>query len=107
MDWDEVKHEYETTSATLKSLAEKYQVKATTLRSRKNREHWQRATKKVATRRNGVATQISNELEANSELNEKQKLFCLFICNDLTQRGRIRKPMTVVTRLPILVGRHC
>ncbi|GIQ95203.1 terminase small subunit [Lactiplantibacillus plantarum] len=78
MDWDTVKHEYETTTATLAALAEKYQVKATTLRSRKNREHWQRATKKVATRRNGVATQISNELEANSELNEKQKLFCLF-----------------------------
>lgn len=71
MDWDTVKHEYETTTATLAALAEKYQVKATTLRSRKNREHWQRATKKVA-------TQISNELEANSELNEKQKLFCLF-----------------------------
>ncbi|QJP84932.1 terminase small subunit [Lactiplantibacillus plantarum] len=78
MDWNRVKQEYETSSTTLKSLAEKYQVKATTLRSRKNREHWQRATKKVATRRNNVATQISDELEANSELNEKQKLFCLF-----------------------------
>ncbi|RDG27573.1 terminase [Lactiplantibacillus plantarum] len=78
MDWNRVKQEYETSSTTLKSLAEKYQVKATTLRSRKNREHWQRATKKVATRHNNVATQISDELEANSELTEKQKLFCLF-----------------------------
>lgn len=78
MDWNRVKQEYETSSTTLKSLAEKYQVKATTLRSRKNREHWQRATKKVATRHNNVATQISDELEANSKLTEKQKLFCLF-----------------------------
>ena len=78
MDWNRVKQEYETSSTTLKSLAEKYQVKATTLRSRKNREHWQRATKKVATRHNNVATQISDELEANSELTDKQKMFCLY-----------------------------
>lgn len=78
MDWSEVKHEYETTDATLKSLAERYDVKPSTLRSRKNREHWQRETKKVATRRNDVATPAVEQLEANNDLTEKQKLLCLF-----------------------------
>ena len=78
MDWKRIKHEYETTDATLKDLAERHNVKPSTLRSRKNREHWQRATEKVAMRRNDVATPVVKQLEANSELTDKQKLFCLF-----------------------------
>ncbi|AVK62558.1 terminase [Lactobacillus sp. CBA3605] len=78
MDWKKIKHEYETTDVTLKELAERHNVKPSTLRSRKNREHWQHATKKIATRRNNVATPVVEQLEANSELTDKQKLFCLF-----------------------------
>jgi uncharacterized protein YjcR len=57
MDWDAIRKEFETTSITMKALAEKYGVKDSTIRSRKNREGWQRnATKKKATQRKNVAT---------------------------------------------------
>lgn len=78
MNWEEIRHEYETTDATPKELAERYHVKASTLRSRKNREHWQRKPKKVATQRNAVATHVAKKLNKNASLTEKQKQFCLF-----------------------------
>jgi len=78
MNWEEIRHEYETTDATPKELAERYRVKPSTLRSRKNREHWQRKSKKVATRRNNVATHVAKKLNNNGSLTEKQKRFCLF-----------------------------
>lgn len=56
-NWNEIKKEYETSSITLKSLAEKYEVKLGTLKSRKSREKWSRdATKKDATQNKKVAT---------------------------------------------------
>lgn len=80
MNWEEIRRDYESTDITMKDLADKHGVKPSTLRSRKNREDWQRnATKKVATRRNtNVATQKAvAELQENNELNERQKQFCL------------------------------
>lgn len=61
MNWEKIRNEYESTNMTLKTLAEKYGVKDSTLRSRKNREKWQRndATqhkKNVATLKKNVAT---------------------------------------------------
>jgi len=52
-NWDEIRKEWETTKVTFKSLAEKYEVKDSTIRSRKNREKWQRND---ATQRKNVAT---------------------------------------------------
>lgn len=41
-NWKAIRKEYETTSITMKDLAEKHNVKYSTLRSRKSRENWQR-----------------------------------------------------------------
>lgn len=89
--WDKIRDDFETSDATPKELAEKYGVKVTTLRSRKSREHWQRsgdappATKKprnVATRNENVALQrnavAAADMVESSELNDRQKLFCLY-----------------------------
>jgi len=48
-DWNAIRKEFEETTITMKALAEKHGVKPSTLRSRKNREDWQRG---VATQRN-------------------------------------------------------
>lgn len=52
MNWEEMRKEYETTTITLKALAEKHNAKLGTLKSRKSREGWSRdatKNKKVAT----------------------------------------------------------
>jgi phage terminase small subunit len=76
VNWDEIKKEYETSKVTLAALAEKYEVKLGTLKSRKSRERWSRGSpKKDATKRKKVAT-IEPVIETN-ELNDNQKRFCL------------------------------
>ncbi|MDD9312654.1 terminase small subunit [Cytobacillus firmus] len=99
MNWDEIRKEFETSKVTLKTLAEKYDVKIGTLKSRKSREGWTRdPTKKDATKKQKVATSnqkdatkkervineyatsevtLDNFLE-DSDLTEKQRLFCLY-----------------------------
>lgn len=95
MDWDAIRQEYESTTITLKALAEKYDIKVGTLKSRKSREKWSRGatkkdaakTKKVATQKQKDANPKDNELEKevtldnfleDSKLTEKQRLFCLY-----------------------------
>lgn len=57
MNWESIRKEYETSSITLKALAEKHDIKLGTLKSRKSREDWSRdATKKDATKKKKVAT---------------------------------------------------
>lgn len=41
-NWNEIQKEWETSEITFKDLAEKHDVKDSTIRSRKNREKWQR-----------------------------------------------------------------
>lgn len=90
MDWESIRAEFELSDISLTDLAEKHGIKPATLRSRKNREKWQKrgspddATqrKKNATRNatqpKNVATQKAIEkLEGNEELSEQQKQFCL------------------------------
>lgn len=91
-NWDLIRQEYENSNITMKALAEKYGVKDSTLRSRKNREKWQRnATDKNATQRINVATkkqqnktQKKNKATTkepvieNDDLTDKQKLFCIY-----------------------------
>ncbi|MER2001284.1 MAG: terminase small subunit [Carnobacterium inhibens] len=85
MNWEAIRIEYEETDITMKALAEKYDIKPATLRSRKNREKWEKrnATKNVATKRatqhKNIATQKAiDALGDSKELNEQQKLFCLY-----------------------------
>jgi phage terminase small subunit len=91
-NWDLIRQEYENSNITMKALAEKYGVKDSTLRSRKNREKWQRnATDKNATQRINVATkkqqnktQKKNKATTkepvieNDDLTDKQRLFCIY-----------------------------
>lgn len=58
VNWEEVRATWETSSISFKDLAEKYDVKDATIRSRKNREKWQRnnATQR-ATKNKSVATE--------------------------------------------------
>lgn len=58
MNWEEIREEYETTTVTLKELAEKHGAKLGTLKSRKSREGWERdaTSKKDATNRIRDAT---------------------------------------------------
>ncbi|MEH7223868.1 terminase small subunit [Bacillus sp. JJ1566] len=91
MNWEEIKREYESTNITLKALAEKYDIKLGTLKSRKSRERWSRdLTEKDATKQpkkdasvKKVATLKKKDDTAapvieNDDLNDKQKLFCLY-----------------------------
>jgi phage terminase small subunit len=84
MNWDAIRIEYETTDITLKALAEKHNVKLGTLKSRKSRDGWSRdatqkdaTKKKVATPKKKVAPKKEPVIESD-ELNEKQRLFCLY-----------------------------
>ena len=55
MNWDAIRKEYESSDITLKALAEKHEIKLGTLKSRKSREGWERATKKDATRKRATS----------------------------------------------------
>ncbi|ALA55049.1 terminase small subunit [Shouchella clausii] len=87
MNWEDIRKEYETTSITLKALAEKHGVKLGTLKSRKSREGWSRdATKqkdasKVATPKKDATETIKEEKKVFVEaegLTDKQRLFCIY-----------------------------
>lgn len=92
MNWEEIKEEYETTTLTLAALAEKYDIKIGTLKSRKSREGWSRdAPKRDATKTQKVATNRIRDASAkkmedhkqesvvvSDELTDKQRLFCIY-----------------------------
>lgn len=92
-NWEEIRLEWETTKITLVALAEKYDIKLGTLKSRKSREKWSRdpskkvatikkdATQKVATNKKQPTTEQREEKEPvimNDELTDKQRLFCIY-----------------------------
>lgn len=100
MDWNKIRKEYETTSITLKALADKHSIKLGTVKSRKSREKWIReetkkdATKKGATKKKKVAQEkgcnqeskhhnieYSKTFDEVDELNDKQRLFCIHYIN--------------------------
>lgn len=91
VDWEKIRKDYETSTATAKDLADKYGVKPTTLRSRKNREKWQRSgdAPPSETKQRNVATQHKSDASRRnadaavakinaSGLTDKQKLFCTY-----------------------------
>ena len=88
-DWKKIREEWEATDITFVDLADKYNLKASTIRSRKNREKWQRndnvtQRKNVATQKKSVAKKkepIADEVKSvmeNDDLTDKQRLFCLY-----------------------------
>jgi uncharacterized protein YjcR len=66
-NWEEIRREWESSSVSFKELADKHEVKDSTIRSRKNREKWQRnnATqrkkKNVATKKNAATPQRKSQ----------------------------------------------
>lgn len=84
-NWVEIQKEWETSNITFKDLAEKYGVKDSTIRSRKNREKWQRnnepkKVQRATQRKQNVATRkVEKEVFVESDdLTDKQRLFCVF-----------------------------
>ncbi|WP_427071060.1 terminase small subunit [Lysinibacillus fusiformis] len=107
-NWDEIKHEWETTMITLADLAEKHSIKLGTLKSRKSREKWSRdATEKDATKTKKVATikedaskekevveseEVTTfELEGDDGLTDKQRLFCMYYVRSLNATSAYKK----------------
>lgn len=89
IDWDEIRRAYESSELSMTTLAEQYSVNVSTLRSRKNRESWQRNAD--ATQRENVATRPAEKKPAKKkattkepdtdpaiDLTEKQRLFCIY-----------------------------
>lgn len=89
-DWKKIKEDYLRLKGdvNLKEFAEKHGVGYSTLRSRKNREKWD---SELATKKKSVASKKKSKKKANTlpveevdrvldnpELNDKQKLFCLY-----------------------------
>lgn len=71
-NWEEIRKEWETSEVTFKELAEKYDLKASTIRSRKNREKWQRnATDENATQR--ATKKKSVAMESDDKTNSQKK----------------------------------
>lgn len=94
MDWESIRAEFELSDISLKDLAEKHGISPGTLRSRKNREKWQKRgspddATQHATKRNENATQRKNvatkkkvapkakEILENSNLEDWEEVFCL------------------------------
>ena len=90
MDWESIRAEFELSDISLKDLAEKHGIKPATLRSRKNRDKWQkRGSPDDATQRNKNATQRKNvatkkkvapkakEILESSDLEDWEEVFCL------------------------------
>ena len=88
-DWEKIREEWETSDITFVDLADKHNLKTSTVRSRKNREKWQRndnatqrknfATKKSkeAKKTEPIAEEVKSVLE-NDKLTDKQRLFCIY-----------------------------
>ena len=94
MDWESIRAEFELSDISLKDLAEKHGISPGTLRSRKNREKWQKRgspddATQHATQRNENATQRKNvatkkkvapkakEILESSDLEDWEEIFCL------------------------------
>jgi len=106
MDWIAIRHEYESTDISLSDLAVKHGLKYPTIKSRKQREGWQKdasskgasknkkdASKGASKKTQGASKEtkgkrepeirivVNNgeiDFEENTDLTEKQRLFCLY-----------------------------
>ena len=67
INWDNIRNEFETTSATLSDLAEKYDIKFGTIRSRKCREKWEKPDHLITTTKEKSATQRPTKKKATTK----------------------------------------
>ncbi|MBG9548338.1 terminase small subunit [Cytobacillus firmus] len=81
-NWEEIRQEWETTKITLVALADKYNIKIGTLKSRKSREGWSRGSPKKVATITGAKTQPKKAekepVVENGDLTDKQRLFCIY-----------------------------
>ncbi|WP_336759418.1 terminase small subunit [Paenibacillus sp. USHLN196] len=79
-NWEEIRRLFETSNLTLKELAEQYGIKDSTIRSRKNRENWQRG---AAMQRNVATLQhAAPKVSEDSQLTDKQRIFIMEYLRD-------------------------
>lgn len=93
VDWNKIRKEFETTPATLKQLAEKYNVSPGTIRSRKHREGWEKKVqpapkKKPATQR---TKQQKKSVATKKKESEKFEPHAPNICGAKTRQGTMCK----------------
>src|SRR5690625_266415 len=81
-NWKKIQKEWETTKITFKALAEKYDVKLGTLKSRRSREKWSRdATGKkdaTPTKKMQPKKEDKEPVVISDNLTDKQRLFCIY-----------------------------
>ena len=84
-NWEEVRKAWETSSKTYKQLSDEFDVKDSTIRSRKNREKWQRNdepknVQRATQRKKSVATKkvVKEPVILDDDLTDKQRLFCMY-----------------------------
>lgn len=110
MEWESIRAEFELSDISLKDLAEKHGIKPATLRSRKNREKWQkRGSPDDATQRNANATQRKNvatkkkvapkakEILDSSDLEDWEEVFCLEYLKHFNKTKAYRKARSEVS----------
>jgi len=95
MDWIKIRNEYESSEISLSDLAVKHGLKYPTIKSRKQRESWNKDASKVASKdaskkgsKNKTKTQdprlkivVNNKeigFDESLDLTERQRLFCLY-----------------------------
>ena len=87
-NWEKIRAEWETTDITFVDLADKHNLKTSTVRSRKSREKWQRnknikqrnvaTNKSNATEKKKVIDDGTRETMVNENLTHQQRLFCIY-----------------------------
>lgn len=91
VNWEEIQNEWESSKITVVALAEKYDLKLGTIKSRKSRDGWSRdPSEKDATKKKKVATvkkdATPKEVFVESEgLTDKQRLFCIYYIKSFNQ----------------------
>ena len=85
LDWDKVRKEYESTDISINDLADKYDIKRPTIKSRKQRQYWAKnASRKDASKMQKNASKpkvkkvVIPHVKPAEVMTEKQRLFCLY-----------------------------
>jgi len=107
MDWESIRAEFELSDVSLKDLAEKHGIKPATLRSRKNREKWQKrgspddATQHATQHKcNATQKKVAPKAKAileSSDLEDWEEVFCLEYLNHFNKTKAYQKAKPDVT----------
>jgi phage terminase small subunit len=102
VNWEDIRREYETTDITLSELAEKHDIKYPTIKSRKQRQGWEKdasrripdaSTKKDASKQRETRRPPINKAIVDDNLTDKNRLFVMEYLRDFN-----------ATRAAIVVG---